>query len=432
MRRRPRRRARLRGTSLGLASVLAISIPQLAPAGLAETPPLPDPEHQSAIELPLANASNSVPENERDEVLGPEWKSSTDRALLASGDSNGFHLLTADADEGFHWRRIASLSEPGFPADSWIGNACVTGSGRHAVVAYAPRTFTNEPELMQRGAFTATVDLTDGRVTKLPVQTSLAYFNPGCGKSEDAILTQSGDEDLGRTRLLRLDVKSGKITARIETDGQLTSPVPTEHGIVAADSGGLVRIDDDGTRRVFAPATGVPFRVAADADGGVVFMERTGEDRTRVRRAVVTPARGTSRASTVTTLATGHLTSVNVTSSKGGRVFVTGEPKRVARSLPPSVALVDVSTQARMSMQGSLAVTAVNKARAPRPGGPDADVAVIDGARPQPLVVDATALRSGKSVEFSVTTGDAEFGEQGPTAGRTPSPAIRSGGETAR
>ncbi|EIE99376.1 golvesin C-terminal-like domain-containing protein [Saccharomonospora glauca] len=427
MRRRSHRRARLRSVSFGLAALFAISTLQFTPAGRATTPSSSDPEYQPTAEPPSADAPASIPENERGEILGAHWEKSTDRAFLTSGDGNGFHVLIADADEGFRWRRIASLSEPGFSVDSWIGNACVTGSGRRAVVAYAPRTFTNDPKLMQRGAFTATVDLTDGTVTKLPVQTSLAYFNPGCGTGEEVILTQGGDEDLGRTRLLRLDTESGKITSRIEVEGQLTSPVPTEHGIVAADSGGLVRVDDDGTRRIFASATGVPFRVAADSDDGVVFMERTGKEQARVRRAVVAPVKDTSRATSVTTLATGELMSVNVTSGKGGRVFVTGETTRVARSLPSSVALVDVSVRARMSMRGSLAVTSVAKARAPRPGEADVTAAVVDGARPQPLAVEATVLATGKSVEFSVTTADAEFGEQGPTAGRAPSPALGSG-----
>ena len=50
-----------------------------------------------------------------------------------------------------------------------------------AVVVYAPRTFTNDPLLVQRGAFTAVVDLRSGAVRRLPRADSLAYFNPGCG-----------------------------------------------------------------------------------------------------------------------------------------------------------------------------------------------------------------------------------------------------------
>jgi hypothetical protein len=45
-------------------------------------------------------------------------------------------------------------------------------------------------------------------------------------------------------------------------------------GIVAADNGALVRVADDGSRRVLAATEGVPFDVTADAAGGVVYLER--------------------------------------------------------------------------------------------------------------------------------------------------------------
>ncbi len=35
----------------------------------------------------------------------------------------------------------------GFDTDAWIGNVCVTASGDRAVVAYAPRTFTDKEDL---------------------------------------------------------------------------------------------------------------------------------------------------------------------------------------------------------------------------------------------------------------------------------------------
>ncbi|WP_253911136.1 hypothetical protein [Streptomyces sp. CNQ-509] len=95
----------------------------------------------------------------RAEVLGEDWKSSADRAWTTTGDATGFHLLVADVRHGCAWRTAATPAEPGFETDRWIGNACVTGSGKWAVVVYAPRTFTNDPLLMSRGAFTAVVNL---------------------------------------------------------------------------------------------------------------------------------------------------------------------------------------------------------------------------------------------------------------------------------
>jgi hypothetical protein len=370
----------------------------------------PGADRNTAATAPTATAPDAVPERDRAAVIGPKWETSTDRAWLATGDADGFHLMVADAADGYRWTTIASLSEPGLPADRWIGNACVTGSGTRAVVVYAPRTFTNDPELMRRGGFTAVVDLGKGTVTKLSVQSSLAYFNPGCGAGETAVLTQDGGEDLGRTRLIELDAATGRTDSRIEVAGQLTSPVPTQHGIVAADSGALVRVAKDGTRRVLAPAKGVPFKLAADRDGGVVFMERAGTDRTAVRRATTAPVRGSSRASSVTTVATGPLTEVDVSSSMGGRVFVTGRAKAGAPR-PASVSVLDVPVRTKLSMQGGLAVTAVREAR-PR------DLRT-------PLAIDALVPGTGRKVAFTALPAEAEFGEQGETAGRNLSPSVK-------
>ncbi|WP_019813823.1 golvesin C-terminal-like domain-containing protein [Saccharomonospora saliphila] len=411
-----------------MTMVIATSGLNLAAHGTPAGNEPPKPDTDIAADRPVAGKNDAIAHEKRAAVLGDNWKTSTDVGWVTTGDANGFHLLTAEAAEGFRWERIASLSEPGFAADNWIGNACVTGSGEHAVVVYAPRTFTNEKNLMRRGAFTATVDLTDGTVTKLPVQTSLAYFNPGCGEGDEVLLTQGRGEQQSRTRLLRLDAPTAEITSRIEVEGQLTSPVPTRDGIVAADSGGLVRVAEDGTRRVLTPAEGVPFRLAPDGDGGVVFMERQGTDQAAVRRVATAPAEDTSRAVRSTTLARGNLMAVNVTSPRGGRVFVTGEKQPLARSLPASVSLVDAPKRARMSMQGTLAVTSVTKARAPEGAATVNGTTTVHGAKPEPVTIKATAPRTGQTVDFSVVTDEARYGEQGPTAGREPSPALGSGG----
>lgn len=248
-----------------------------------------------------------MPVDRRAEVLGQGWERSGDRAWTTSGDADGLHVLVADGARGYRWRTAATLAEPGVETDQWIGNACVTGSGERAVVVYAPRAFTNKAELAGRGGFTAVVDLRNGSVRKLSVRSSLAYFTPACGPDESVVLTQEGDDDLGATRLLRLDAATGAVAAPIEVPGQLTSAVPTEDGIVAAEPGGLVRVADDGTRSLLAPAAGVPFEVAADADGGVVFLQQE-QERAVVKRVA---------AGRTTTLADGRLTEVGVTSGRG-------------------------------------------------------------------------------------------------------------------
>lgn len=139
-----------------------------------------------------ARLRTAVATGERAEVPGENRKSSGDRARTTSGDATGFHVLVADSRDGYAWRTAATLSEPGFDSDTWIGNACVTGSGDRAVMVYAPRTFTNDPVLRGRGGFTAVVDLQTGKVRKLPVKSSLSCYNPGCGTGDSAVLTQSG------------------------------------------------------------------------------------------------------------------------------------------------------------------------------------------------------------------------------------------------
>ena len=96
----------------------------------------------------MSTSPAAIPAKDRAELLGEGYKKSTDTAFTTSGDGTGFHLLVADEKDGYGWKTAATLSEPGFDTDTWIGNACVTESGRYAAVAYAPRTFTNKPELM--------------------------------------------------------------------------------------------------------------------------------------------------------------------------------------------------------------------------------------------------------------------------------------------
>lgn len=397
----PRTRQHLvAGLLLGAAVLSAPPPVAAAPAGPGEAEPAPA--------RPAADAPRAIPSADRDAVLGAGWRSSTDRALITSGDADGFHLLVGRASEGWQWRTVTTLAEPGVETDQWVGNVCVTRSGQRAVVVYAPRTFTNEASLFDRAAFTAVVDLSTGAVRKLPIRSSLAYFNPGCGTGETAVLTQAGG-DLGRTRLTMVDARTGRLGTRTEVKGQLTAPVPTARGIVAADSGALVRLDGQGRRRVLAPTRGVPFRLAADADGGVVFMERAGADEALVRRVSVDGRQRAAR-----TLARGPLTAVDVTSGRGGRVFVTGAASAVERA-PAAVSLVAALAGSTLSDQGRFAVTSVLRARDPDPR------AVGGGAGAEPVVVEGTTLATRRTVTLTAVPGPRTV-----VAGPAPSTAARS------
>jgi hypothetical protein len=266
---------------------------------------------------------------ERDKALGAGWRTSDDLAWTTSGDANGFHILVATAKSGYTWRTVATLGEQGFDVDQWIGNACVTGSGRRLVVVYAPRTFTNKAELFERGGFTAIVDLTTGRVTKLPVLSTLAYYNPGCGTGDRAVLTALNE---GRTRLTEVDTARATLAAPVTVANQLTSAVPVGTQIVAAAADQLVTVDRSGHLTGFAPTTGVAHSLRPDAGGGVVFQEHSG-DAARVRRV------DSTRRQSPVTLAEGTLAKLGVRSAAGGRVYLTGEA-RVVTGLPAGVTRV--------------------------------------------------------------------------------------------
>ncbi|MEV6304579.1 endonuclease/exonuclease/phosphatase family protein [Actinoplanes sp. NPDC051861] len=339
---------RIRRTAACLVLAASLLTPT-APAAAAPAPP-PAPKAANTPKPPPA----AVAESDRDRVLGGNWRESGDRALTTSGDADGFRLLLADADQGYAWRTVATLSEPGADTDMWIGNACVTGSGRYAVAVYAPRGFTNDAVLADRGGYTAVVDLNSGAVRRLPVRASLAYFNPGCGAGDDAVLTQAGDTDLGRTRLIRVNARTGARRAPIEVPGQLTSALPAKDGIVAADNGAVVRVDGKGTRRRLAPTHGVAFRLTLAGDGGVVFMERDGDTRARVRHTAV------AKKGRATTLAGGPLDDLDVTSPRGGRAYITGAAK-AATARAAGVSVVDAPAGASLSSTGAVAITDVDR-----------------------------------------------------------------------
>ncbi|WP_329492677.1 hypothetical protein [Kitasatospora herbaricolor] len=380
--------------------------------------------------------TSAVDPAKRGEILGKGWEKSADRAWSTSGDAEGFHILAADAKAGYDWHTVTTLREAGFDADQWIGNACVTGSGKRAVVVYAPRTFTNKTQLMARGGFTAVVDLASGQVTKLGVQTSLSYYNPGCGVGETAVLTQSPGEDKTATRLLRLDTESGTVSAPIEASGQLTSAVPTKDGsIVAAEGAEIVKVAGDGTRAALARTDSVPYRITPDGDGGVVFLDSVNgsggtalprtADASPATAAVTTQAKRITAAQVGTAdagrtnpevLAEGPLTGTGVTRSQGA-VYVTGETKQTAAKLPGTVHLLPkASKDATVSTRGQSVLNKTAWA-----DGKDSRVEASDD-RARPVAIDMTVIGTGRETAFTVdpTADTAPLAAQG----SSPSPAL--------
>ncbi|WP_406218153.1 hypothetical protein [Streptomyces canus] len=310
-----------------------------------------------ALVAPLASAALTSPSDPATPTPGDRvtntsqlpsgWQKSGDRIVTYDGDGTGLHVLVADAADAYTWHTAATLSEPGIDTDQWIGQTCVTGSGDRAVVVYAPRQAVNDQQGFQQGAFAAVVDLADGTVTKLPELVSLAYFNPGCGDGEQAVLTRP--EGTG-TQLLTVDARKGELVRQQTVAGQLTSAVPFGNKIAAAQGDSVVSVDAKGATSTLARTDGTPFRLVPDAHSGLAYQVPAGK-KVQVRR--VTSA-GSDKL-----LGSGVLGALAV-HGNGGRVFVTGKDAEDAvPALPKSWRTLDVPASAEVSTTGDLALTSV-------------------------------------------------------------------------
>ncbi|MEV2255869.1 transglycosylase SLT domain-containing protein [Streptomyces sp. NPDC050147] len=370
----------------------------------------------------------AVPGPKRKSVLGEGFQASDDVAWTSSGDGTGFHLLTAHAKDGYRWKTAATLSEPGFDTDTWVGNACVTGSGKHAAVAYAPRTFTNKPDLMARGAFTAVVDLTTGKVTKLPFQATLGYFSPGCGTSSKAVFSQFTDDESkeNATRLVTVDGQSGKTSKPLKLTGQVTSAVPVRDGLVAARGASVVSMDTNGGLQTVAHTTAVPFQLMPDSDDGVVFLDRSADrdhqTQARVRRLSATQitAANPKDTGTPSTLATGEMTELDLVRSATGTVYITGTAA-TARHLPSVVKNPGgLKKDAVFSTRGKVAITTRWA------DGKDSRIRPDEALTARTVHIDLRALATGKSITLDAEPNSPIGGQKAAAAGHTVSPALLS------
>ncbi|PPS77439.1 hypothetical protein BV882_03640 [Streptomyces sp. 46] len=369
--------------------------------GAADSDPKPPPQDQSSKVLSPGT------------VLPKTWKSSADTAVTVAGDGSGLHVLAAKSRDAYQWRTLATLSEPGFGTDLWIGNACVTGSGKRAVVVYAPRDFTNRPDLMERGGFAAVVDLTSGKVTKLADTVTLAYFDPGCGTGETAVLTQVGDDRTDQTRLLTVDTVTGAVTHRQTAKVRVTSAVPTGTTVVGAAAGRLIRFDRKNHATQLATTSGPAYDLRADSGGGIDFLDGAG-GKARARR---------TAGGTTSTFAEGATGSLGLAAGTSGRVFLTGKP--TTAHPPAPVRRLKAAAHATVSSTGALAVDqAVSASLRSHVSNP---LAATAWNTPAPLQIKTEIPATGKKVAFTVGAAPVTPG----AAGRKASPALTADRTTA-
>ncbi|WP_241662394.1 MULTISPECIES: SGNH/GDSL hydrolase family protein [unclassified Streptomyces] len=327
---------------LTAAAVLTSLIQTAPPATAAVSPPKPT----FAASAPAAPSARVDKPGKR---LGPGWKTSKDRAITSAADSHGLDILVADSATAYTWKTVTSLAEPAMSADTWIGNQCALDAD-HIAAVYAPRTFTNKPDLMQGGAFAAIVNIASGKVVKLPFTVSLAYFDPSCNTStHTAAFTAFRDmNDPAKTKTRVVTVNTtGRITGAVVTAGEVTSAVPARDGVIGALGRNLIRLDEAGKATTLATADSPPFDIRVTAQGHPAFLDRHGSS---AAHAKLWQGHGEP-----VVIAFGELGAVDLRQGAAGRVFLTGKPsdvhpKNTGVTVLNAPANTDISTLGRLAV----------------------------------------------------------------------------------
>ncbi|WP_432062050.1 hypothetical protein [Streptomyces sp. S1] len=183
-----------------------------------------------------------------EKALGKNYASSDDLIVSGTGDSDGFHIVTASEREGYAFREVTSLRRKDIDAGPWTGYVCTTGSGRYAAAVYMPSLWTNKPGAVYRGAFAAVVRLSDGKVTEVAQGVHLSYYSPGCGEDDRVLFSTSSATDAGpgKTTVIEADAATGRATADRTVTGQLTHLLPTPNGDYGVLDGDLVKLTGRG------------------------------------------------------------------------------------------------------------------------------------------------------------------------------------------
>ncbi len=376
-----------------LAAAAGLAVSQLGPASAASGTASTTTTRQAAS---TASGAAAAPDPARladpAEMLPNGWQKSSDEAVTVSGDATGLHVLAASESSGYDWKTVASLGDPAVQTDLWIGQACVTGSGNDAVVVYAPEQVTNEASAQGVLGRAAVVNLRTGAVKDLGSGYSIAYFNPGCGTGDTAVLTSGGwAADSTRTpmstSLEMVDAGSGTITSTVHVPGQVSSAIPYQGQIAAAGGTGLEEIGSSGKTHALAATTAMPYELTPDASGGLGYQTVVGDKVDLWHLAA-------GRTKQVASVAKG---SVELRQT-GGRVWLVGPGASKVHGLPTQWQPVDAPTTAQPSTTGALVVTNAGS------------LSPAKGAKAQPGTVEPVGVNvqllggSRQSAAFQVPT----------------------------
>ncbi len=302
----PRVRRTVAGVAVALVACGLLAVPA------AQAAPAPPAKPTGPTEAPAAK-DRQRKVTDPDKKLGKDWRKSADRAVTVVPSPAGLRILAAEENKAYEWRQLATLADPAVETDLWIGQACLTGDGRSVVAVFAPRQYANREQTSETGGYAAVVDVATGSVRHLRQRVSLAYYNPGCGRGAQAVLTTEDLAANGRSVLHVVNTKTGAVRS-VTAAGQLTSAVPTQAGIVAADGNNLVQIDAKGARKVLAGFESVPHSLRVDRTDGIALLTTKEETSTVWRAGTGAPAK----------VGTGRRTEAMLHAGDGGEVFVVG------------------------------------------------------------------------------------------------------------
>lgn len=362
---------------VAIGAVLATALFGLPVPAQAEPAKPPAPAGRAALASP-------------DQALGAGWRGSSDVLVTGSGDTDGYHLFVAREKDAFAWSTLATLGSSALEVGPWMGEVCVTGSGRYAVAVFAPKKAANKPHLMMAGGLAAVVDTTTGKATHVATGVQLSYFTPACGPGDRALLTRAVGTDLDRdTELLTVDAAAGKVTRTRRIDGQLTTPAPAPDGDYAVAGDQLVKVSETGQLTKLGKLQGQTFGVRATAGHGVDVVSVKGKEAVAER----------FTGGKLITTATGPVGKVQLFAQRDGGNALVGEVSMRAAAPGLRAVASDRRVEA-ISAQGHLLAEDVYSSQSGRSvGQPLRAVSAKDAGS---IVVTVRAAASGRRTSSTV------------------------------
>ncbi|WP_030555393.1 transglycosylase SLT domain-containing protein [Streptomyces exfoliatus] len=349
-----------------------------------------------------ADATSSTLFPAAEKALGAGYETSGDLMVSGTGDSDGFHIMTASERDGFTFREVASLRRKDMDAGPWTGYVCTTGSGRYAAAVYMPTMWVNKPGAAYRSAFAAVVRLSDGKVTEVAQGVQLAYFSPGCGEDDRVLFSSSTatDTDAGHTTVFEADAATGRIVSDRKAAGRLTHLLPTSRGDYGVLGNDLVRLTGNGKTLKTQKQTKLPgpvFALTASADGALDL------GLVNERKSVISRWHGGK----LTTLGSGELGKLKLFPRKGGSLAV-GDVDGVDASGAPGLKTQPFKGQPMgVSREGHLVTTSVVSDELKGvtvPEGSKPGAASADGKAAGLVRIQATAVRTGTKATVAFDT----------------------------